>query len=516
MLARSQLACSVALKCTGPIVKTRSQHTLAHRTSRLTGIAAARMKTTIAKHVQQSTNDGLVAALDRSVEWALKGFTLLGENIGSSTRLIRKGLLGHPLNRRERVLIAQTLRDCLKLVPLLGFIVVPYAQMLVPFVAHKFPHTVPSTFRRVKSSVDGATLTPEATEILLTFNNAMCADNGDFFDALQEALVAEDDFPTPEDLIQYQNSYGAMRLGGMTAPQLRALAGMLNVKPSRISGFLRVQVRRQLTNIRRADRDYRWEGIDNLSKSELMKACRIRYILFHTVAESDMGAQLEKWVQLSSHVEIPTALLFWIQSVRLTKECTELLEKAQHHMVKASEEKLYSARDKLSELQYGIYEPVAQIEDAQYKLRDLAKDIDEAIEYWNACEQHGALVEDSYEDSQEDIHDSEPIPEPAPAAHTSDPKIEEEVSLSAHDLNAAFALRRRIAERQQQMLNHQLELMAAMRTNQEQEKWQAMNVERMQVQLEDITSSFMKDKSDLQGLLGDVEQVEHSSSSTQT
>ncbi len=57
---------------------------------------------------------------------------------------------GHILTRRERKLLTRTSADLFRVVPFSFFIIVPFAELTLPFFLKIFPNLLPSTF---KSSV---------------------------------------------------------------------------------------------------------------------------------------------------------------------------------------------------------------------------------------------------------------------------------------------------------------------------------------------------------------------------
>lgn len=63
-----------------------------------------------------------------------------------SGQLIRRQLLGYDLTRRERSQLRRTRGDLLRLIPFVPFVVIPFAELLLPFAVKIFPRMLPSTF----------------------------------------------------------------------------------------------------------------------------------------------------------------------------------------------------------------------------------------------------------------------------------------------------------------------------------------------------------------------------------
>lgn len=78
--------------------------------------------------------------------WTKRGFKLFGANFKISLLLLKKKIKGQPLNFREHKLLVQTTSDIVKLVPFSFFIVVPFAELLLPIALWIFPGMLPSTF----------------------------------------------------------------------------------------------------------------------------------------------------------------------------------------------------------------------------------------------------------------------------------------------------------------------------------------------------------------------------------
>ncbi len=74
------------------------------------------------------------------------GTKLLGKEISISSRLVRRTMMGYSLTRRERRQLKRTLADLLRLIPFVPFVIVPFAELLLPVAIKIFPNMLPSTF----------------------------------------------------------------------------------------------------------------------------------------------------------------------------------------------------------------------------------------------------------------------------------------------------------------------------------------------------------------------------------
>merc|ERR1719433_54273 len=106
----------------------------------------------ILKEWKEDIRDALV----HFFRWVATGFRLFAADVRTSFVLVKRVVKGYPLTVRQRSLLVRTTSDCLKLVPFSFFIIVPFAELLLPFFLRLFPGMLPSTFFEQK--YDNATL----------------------------------------------------------------------------------------------------------------------------------------------------------------------------------------------------------------------------------------------------------------------------------------------------------------------------------------------------------------------
>ena len=75
------------------------------------------------------------------------GFKLFGLELKVASRLVWKQLQGHTLTRRERRQLTRTTADIFRMVPFSLFIIIPFAELLLPVALRLFPNMLPSTFQ---------------------------------------------------------------------------------------------------------------------------------------------------------------------------------------------------------------------------------------------------------------------------------------------------------------------------------------------------------------------------------
>jgi LETM1 and EF-hand domain-containing protein 1 len=78
------------------------------------------------------------------------GTKLLGKEIRISFRLALKMAAGYELSRRESRQLKRTTQDLIRLVPFSVFVIVPFAELLLPVALKLFPNMLPSTYEGEK------------------------------------------------------------------------------------------------------------------------------------------------------------------------------------------------------------------------------------------------------------------------------------------------------------------------------------------------------------------------------
>jgi len=223
-------------------------------------------------------------------------------------------------------MISKTVRDCLKLIPLSVIAMAPFGSIMLPLVMHKYSQMLPSTF--FKPQFDDVTLAHQLEEryrLVQAWHHQIVARQT----ILQQPVNNLDSdlyrcpskiksvvFPTTKEILDFQRGAGkSVQLHHMTHLQLCSMARALGLKPTKMSWFLEKQIRHHMTRIRNQDIHLKWEGVDTLSRIELIIACRLRGIPFHGLPKSEMLRHLDRWVQLSSNKNILMSVLFWVQSL---------------------------------------------------------------------------------------------------------------------------------------------------------------------------------------------------------
>lgn len=255
------------------------------------------------------------------------GTKLLGYEIKISTKLIFKLLAGYGLTRRESQQLQRTFVDVGKLVPFALFVLIPFAELLIPVALKIFPNLLPSTF---ESKQDKA----KKREILFKTRNSA----SDYIKkSLEESgglkllkKITEDEreafvsffhiisigkTPTTDQLIKVARLFkNDQVLDNLSRSQLVSMCKYMGVKPFGTDTILRYQIRHRLLNIIKDDKVIDYEGVDSLSTQELQMACSQRGIPTTNSSPGRLRDDLNTWLELRLRQKIPSTLLILANS----------------------------------------------------------------------------------------------------------------------------------------------------------------------------------------------------------
>ncbi|KEG14419.1 leucine zipper-EF-hand containing transmembrane protein 2 [Trypanosoma grayi] len=258
------------------------------------------------------------------------GFRLFFLNTRLAWKYSRQLRAGVALTRRERQLLEGATKDLLRLVPFSFFIVVPFAELLLPVALKMFPDLIPSTFETESQGRNRAFSTAMGTlrarqrvmEYLTTtafvsFTKEQqevvrnCA-TGEALNAAQIRLIAPHfgrDGPLSVYSIPDNIALGLARKVGV----FKTYHGFF---PSKVMApYMRRKIIRHYHNTREDDRLLRLEGLDDLTREELIKANIVRGMRWSEDAET-LRIQLEWWISLGRDPDVPYNTLFWVKPTR--------------------------------------------------------------------------------------------------------------------------------------------------------------------------------------------------------
>ncbi|CDJ62344.1 LETM1 and EF-hand domain-containing protein 2, related [Eimeria necatrix] len=274
-----------------------------------------------------------------TVRWCLTGFRLFFANVRVSYQLLKKKILGYPLRYNEHKLFVRTTADALKLIPFSLLIIVPLGELLIPVALRLFPNMLPSTFKQ--QPVDHAFLSRklQAKQELAAFFQELlqertrqlieqtpAADSAAKAKALksfQAKLLkpnntSEPPLPGLKEVLEFSRLFkDDFVLDKMDLQTLQVMCKLLGLQPYSVRSHVVLQLRHHINHIQREDREFLWEGVESLTHEELVEACRDRGMKFYGTTDDAMREQMRRWLEVSSHCDVPPILLLWSRCVSM-------------------------------------------------------------------------------------------------------------------------------------------------------------------------------------------------------
>ncbi|KAJ4987370.1 hypothetical protein SVAN01_07108 [Stagonosporopsis vannaccii] len=248
------------------------------------------------------------------------GTKLLGFEIKISSKLALKMAAGYELTRRERRQLQRTVQDLGRLIPFLPFVIVPFAELLLPVALKLFPNMLPSTYegqsskdakaKRLRSTRKEVSeflrTTLKETGLPISAENAQREEFAEFF----RKVRSTGEKPTPEEIVKVCKIFkDDLTLDNLSRPQLVSICRYMNITSFGTDNFLRYQVRVRMRQIKRDDRAIAYEGVDSLSVPELQTACASRGLRTYGVSPGRLRDDLQTWLDLRLKHGVPSTIL---------------------------------------------------------------------------------------------------------------------------------------------------------------------------------------------------------------
>ncbi|CDI85613.1 hypothetical protein, conserved [Eimeria praecox] len=106
-------------------------------------------------------------------------------------------------------------------------------------------------------------------------------------------------------------------LDKMDLQTLQVMCKLLGLQPYSVRSHVVLQLRHHINHIQREDRELLWEGVESLNHEELVEACRDRGMKFYGTTDETMREQMRRWLEVSSHRDVPPILLLWSRCVSM-------------------------------------------------------------------------------------------------------------------------------------------------------------------------------------------------------
>lgn len=206
------------------------------------------------------------------------------------------------------------------MVPFSVFIIVPFAELLLPVALKLFPNMLPSTYEGKKARETKAlTLSSTRKEVSRFLRNtlretglpvtAATVRNEEFADFFRK-IRTTGEAPSTQDVIKVCKIFkDDLTLDNLSRPQLVAICRYMNLNSFGTDAMLRYNIRHRMRQIKRDDRAIFYEGVDSLSVPELQMAGASRGIRTHGVSPARLREDLSMWLDLRLKQGVPSTLL---------------------------------------------------------------------------------------------------------------------------------------------------------------------------------------------------------------
>lgn len=275
--------------------------------------------------------DPLWVRIKHEVKHYATGTKLLGYEIKISTKLLIKYVQGYELTRRENNQLKRTMSDIFRLVPFSAFVIIPFAELLLPIALKLFPNLLPSTYesgsqrlQKNKKLVEIRQLTSKLLhetmdnkKLLLNFNNIDNLESKkifyNFFNKLYQAkrIPSKTTYFTHNEINSIAKLFkNDTVLDNLNREQLTAMSKFMSLTPFGSDNMLRYQIRSNLKKIMNDDIIIDYENVDSLTNDELYNACVKRGMkCFGGVKSNELRDNLNVWLHLRLRERIPSVLL---------------------------------------------------------------------------------------------------------------------------------------------------------------------------------------------------------------
>ncbi len=262
----------------------------------------------------------LVQKVKREILHYWDGTKLLATEVRISTKLALKMAAGYELSRRENRQLQRTVQDLGRLVPFSVFLIVPFAELLLPVALKLFPNLLPSTYegqtskdakakglRKTRKEVSNFLRnTLKETGLPVSVVNAQKEEFAEFF----RKVRATGESPTQNDVIKVCKIFkDDLTLDNLSRPQLVGMTKYMGLSAFGTDMMLRYQIRHRMRQIKRDDRAISFEGVDSLSVPELQMACASRGLRTQWMSPGRLRDDLQMWLDLRLKSGVPSTLL---------------------------------------------------------------------------------------------------------------------------------------------------------------------------------------------------------------
>lgn len=286
----------------------------------LTDLAGAKQGAVDKKQDAQKDSKTLWQKIKHEAHHYWDGTKLLAVEVKISTRLALKMAAGYELSRRENRQLKRTVQDLGRLIPFSVFLIVPFAELLLPIALRLFPNLLPSTYEGQKSKDAKASSLRATRKEVSTFLQRSLKETGlpvtpattqrEEFTTFFRKLRSSAETPTDQDVIKACQVFkDDLTLDNLSRPQLVSICRYMSLNTFGTDNMLRYQIRHRMRQIKRDDRQISYEGVDSLTSGELQMACASRGIRTQSVSPARMREYLTQWLDLRLKNGVPSTIL---------------------------------------------------------------------------------------------------------------------------------------------------------------------------------------------------------------
>ncbi|USW54053.1 Putative LETM1, ribosome-binding domain-containing protein [Septoria linicola] len=248
------------------------------------------------------------------------GTKLLGTEVRISSKLAFKMAAGYELTRREHRQLTRTVQDLGRLVPFSVFVLVPFAELLLPVALKLFPNMLPSTYENAKSKETKVSRLRSSRKEVSNFLRQTMRESGlpvssttaqkEEFTEFFRKLKTTGEEPTKSDIIKVCKLFkDDLTLDNLSRPQLIGICKYMNLGTFGTDAMLRYTIRHRMRQIKRDDKAISYEGVESLSVTELQNACQSRGLRTHGMSPGRLRDDLQMWLDLRLKYGVPSTLL---------------------------------------------------------------------------------------------------------------------------------------------------------------------------------------------------------------
>ncbi|KAL2800954.1 LETM1-like protein-domain-containing protein [Aspergillus keveii] len=286
----------------------------------LTKTAAAGDKKVSEEPKKEAKKLTLGQKIKKEVQHYWDGTKLLATEVRISSRLALKMAGGYELTRREHRQLKRTVKDLGRLIPFSMFIIIPFAELLLPIALKLFPNLLPSTYEgqsaREKKALGLSSTRKEVSAFLKNTLKesglpvtAATVKNEEFAEFFKK-IRTTGETPSTEDVIKVCKIFkDDLTLDNLSRPQLVGICKYMNLNTFGTDAMLRYNIRHRMRQIKRDDRAIFYEGVESLSVPELQMACASRGVRTHGVSPARLREDLTQWLDLRLKQGVPSTLL---------------------------------------------------------------------------------------------------------------------------------------------------------------------------------------------------------------